>query len=163
MSKEKKKISIFEKIQLTDMTYAKHTYEKEKLKFKIRLVCTVLAAIGTVCYSIFVKRGLDNPAFLDYLLVTGTLFGWAATLVAGYVIKVFSLVFKCGLFVYYLIPFFFFDLFGFVAGAVFALWIILFYPIVPCLIFLFQSGRNMLEAKEYLNCEEFVEENYDVV
>lgn len=48
MSKKMKKVNLFEKLEITDPDYATKLYEKEKRKWKFKLICTGIAALGSI-------------------------------------------------------------------------------------------------------------------
>ena len=149
MKQEKKKVRLFEKVEITDPEYAQKLYGKEESKFKWKLICTGVALIGSIGgYYCFNNTG--DSGFLTGLLGTLWLLGIAAVVAAGSFKSLFGIIIKFGKFGWYIVPFAGLDLIGFAFGAVFGVMASLIFPVIPCAITLYQSYKNMNDAKDYL-------------
>lgn len=158
MSRKKEKVKFFERVVIEDVSYAEEVYERESKRFKISLICTAVAALGTLLFNV----GQTSDALK--LLLWGV-FGWATVLFYGEGLigtiltgpkNVLKLIWKVGLFGYWIVPFFGIDLLGFVFSISAALIVLVFYPVVFSLYNLYQSYTNMKDAEDFLNtCKMF--------
>ena len=82
MDKQKKKVSFFERIEITDPDYAQKVYDKENGRFKFKLACTGMALIASICGLVMVNVDGDASFLLSFL---GFLWfiGMIATVLAG--------------------------------------------------------------------------------
>lgn len=160
---KKENVKLFEKIEITDPEYAKKLYEKESKKWNLKLICTIIAAVGSVCGFLCMSDTLDKTGFLYDLVQFVWFVGLVAMLVAGSVINTLKLIFKVGQLGYYIVPFVLLDLIGFVFGLAFGLIITLMLPVVPAAMTLYQSWQNKKTAEEYLALDAVMnKENYAV-
>lgn len=149
MSKKIKKVNLFEKVDITDPDYATKLYEKEEQKWKVKLICTAIAALGSV-------GSMLNGNFLqsdnDFLAGICGLF-WLSGIIAAFIsspINVFKVILKCGSIAYHIVPFLLIDLAAFVLGLGLGFVAVFMLPVIPCLVTLYQSRQNMKYAKDYL-------------
>lgn len=149
MKKEKNKVSLFEKVNITDPEYAEKLYQKEKKKQKIKLICTGLAAIGSIAGLLYISGSIESETLIVAIFGVWAV-GFIAALVAGSFINFFKVVFKFASIIYYIIPFILFDILGFVFGLAIGLIGVVLFPVIPCIITLWQSRQNMKYAKDYL-------------
>ncbi len=152
MKKEKKTISLFEKVKIEDPAYAQKLYDKECLKFKIKLICTVYCAVGSIIISLILWGPLkDYPEtlFLDIVAIFGLL-SYVACIVGGGLIKGLKLLGYIGLAAWYIIPIFPIDLIALAVAGVFSLMVLMSAPVIPAAISLYQSYKNKKEAEEFL-------------
>ncbi len=147
--KEKRKF--FEEPEFQNVDSAKSLYEKEQKSFKLKIICAVIAAIGTVACLLGVGINVEAGTFLEKILFGIFAIGVIASLVAGGVIKNFKILIASGLLGKRIIPFYLIDLIGLIAGLFLALQLFFFLPVVPTLIFIYQSRLNMKRAEEYIN------------
>ena len=148
---KKKKVSLFEKVEITDKSYAQKLYEKEKIKMKIKTVCTVIAAVGSICGVVAITGKVNSsPSLIVNLVSFIWLAGIAAALISGSVINTLKFILKFGQIGFYIVPFALIDLLGFVLGLAFGLIAMLILPVVPSLMTLYQSYINMKDAKDFL-------------
>lgn len=150
MEKQKKKVSLFERIEITDPEYAQKVYDKEKSRFKFKLICGAIALIGSICALVMFKVLSSGNEFLSALLSAFWLLGIVASMIAGYLLNFFKVILKFGQIAYHIIPFVLVDLVGFVFGAAFGLMVCFMLPIVPCAVTLYQSYQNLKDTKDYL-------------
>ncbi len=149
MSKKMKKVNLFEKVEITDPEYATKLYEKEEQKWKIKLICTAVAGVGSVCSLATFAASRNETTILSGLIAIIWLLGIVASLVASPV-NVFKVIFKCGSLGYQVVPFILIDLIGFVFGLAFGILGVAIFPVIPCLVTLYQSRQNMKYAKDFL-------------
>ncbi len=157
MSRKKEKIKFFERVVIEDVSYAEEVYERESERFKISLICTAVAALGTLLFN-----ACQTDAF--EFLAWGV-FGWISTLFYGAGLigtiltgpkNVIKLVWKIGLFGYWIVPFWIFDIFGFIFALCIAFIALVYYPVVYALYNVYQSYTNMKDAEDFLNtCKMF--------
>lgn len=146
MKKAKTKEKLFERVEITDQEFAQQTYEKEQKKFKFKLICTVISLFSTV--GCFLWK-VDLGAFLNELIAFVTVAGWVATLISS-PLNVLKTIVKFAKIGWCIVPFYFIDLIGAALGAVLALYIFYAFPVVFCIVSLFQSYLNKKDAEEYL-------------
>ena len=149
MSKKMKKVNLLEKVEITDPDYATKLYEKEEQKWKFKLICTSIAAIGSICGLIIATGDVPESTIIQALVILPWPAGIIASLVAS-PINVFKVILKCGSVAYYIMPFILIDLVAFVFGLALGLIAVMMLPVIPCLVTLYQSRQNMKYAKDYL-------------
>lgn len=152
MSRKKEKVKLFKNVEFTDVDYAKQVYDKEKAKFKFKLVCTVISAIGNLAVTVVMSDMLNASGFMlgmQYIATVVFMVGLAATFATG-PIQVLKTMFSIGKFCYCIVPFFLFDLIGFLFGLVFALFGLIYFPVLYSLKNLYQSYKDKKEAEEFL-------------
>lgn len=149
MKKEKNKVRLFESVNITDPEYAEKLYQKEKKKQKIKLICTGIAAIGSIAGLLYISGSIESEALIVAIFAVWAV-GFIAALIAGSFINFFKVVFKFASIIYYIIPFILLDILGFVFGLAIGLMGVVLFPIIPCIITLWQSRQNMKYAKDYL-------------
>ncbi len=150
MEKQKKKVSFFERIEITDPEYAQKVYDKEKSRFKFKLICGAVALVGSIGGLVMFSSQNSSNEFLSALLSIMWLLGIVASMIAGSFLNFFKVILKFGQIAYYIVPFVLIDLVGFVFGAVFGLMVCFVLPIVPCAVTLCQSYNNLKDTKDYL-------------
>lgn len=149
MSKKMKKVNLFEKVDITDPDYATKLYEKEEQKWKLKLICTVIAALGSI-------GSMLNGNFLQSdhdVLATICGFFWLGGIVASFIaspINVLKVILKFGSVAYHIVPFLLIDLVSFILGLGLGFVAVFMLPVIPCLVTLYQSHQNMKYAKDYL-------------
>lgn len=147
----KKKVSLFEKIDISDRDYAQKLYDKEKQWLKVVLICTAISAVATVTDMIMLHLGSDiSGTIFEFIVVAMWFVGLISQLISGKVlipIKMIWTLMKIG---YNIIPIILFDLFGAVAGLVVGAVIVIYVPIISCLYALYQSYQNMKDAEQFL-------------
>ena len=155
MDKQKKKVSFFERIEITDPDYAQKVYDKENGRFKFKLICTGLALIASICGLVMVNVHSDM-AFLSSLLGFLWFLGMIATVLAGSLLNFLKIILKFGQVAYYIVPFVLVDVVCFALGALLGFIVCLIAPVVPCAITLYQSYQNLNDTKNYLelHCQE---------
>ncbi len=146
MKNAKTKEKLFERVVMTDQEFAQQTYDSEQKKFKFKLVCTGISLFSTVGYFLW---KVDLGTFLNELIAFLTVAGWIATLLSS-PLNILKTIFKFAKIGWYIVPFYLIDLIGAILGAVLALYIFYAFPVVFCIIGLFQSYLNKEDAKEYL-------------
>lgn len=144
----KKKVSLFERIEITDPDYAQKMYDKEVNKFKFKLICTGVALVGSVGGWFLINPISNN--FLSTCLSVLWLVGVIATIAAGSIGNLFKVIFKFGKIAYNIVPFILIDLVCFVFGLALGFLVCMLFPVVPCAITLYQSKENIRNAKDYL-------------
>ncbi len=154
MNKEKAREKLFERVNIADPEYAQKLYDKEKIKLKIKLVCIIIAAMGSICGYIYVfGEQIDKNTFWHSVCGVMWMLGLLSTLVAGSFFNIFKVIFKVGQFGYNLIPFFLLNLLGFVFGLAFGIIVAITLPVIPCAMTLYQSWQNMNDAEDYLESD----------
>lgn len=117
---EKQKVTLFDKLNLTDMTHAQQVFEKESFKFRFKLICAILAILPTICFLI--HDSIYHIPVLATILDIVAIIGWFATVISC-PITILKGVCKLVKFGWWVVPFAILDLvgaaFGFVA-AIFA-------------------------------------------
>lgn len=149
MAKKSKKAKMFEKPEFNSVEEAERLYDKENKKFKIKLILTILAALGSVGWLIFLNLGNSND-FLAGLGLVLVIIGILSALICGVVIKTLKLVFKCAEIGWFVVPFFPADLIGAVVGLFVGFFAFIFVPVLVCLATLRQSKINMDEAERFV-------------
>ena len=149
MDKQKKPVNFFERIEVTDPDYAQKVYDKESSRFKLKQICMCLALVASICGLVMVSVH-DIAPFLISSMGFLWLLGFIATIIAGSLANYLKIVFKFGQAAYYHIPFIFVDIVCFILGATIGLMVCLMFPVIPCVITLYQSYQNLKGAKEYL-------------
>ena len=150
MEKEKKKVAFFERIEITDPEYAQKMYEKEKNRFKFKLICGAVALVGSIAGLVTFNSSPSGNEFLLGLLSILWLLGIVASMIAGFLMNFFKVILKFGQIAYYIVPLAWLDIFAFVMGAAIGLIVCFIFPIVPCAITLYQSYNNLRDTKDYL-------------
>ena len=149
MDKQKKKVTLFEKTEITDPDYAQKVYDRENGRFKLKLVCTGLALVASICGLIMVCfSGITG--FLASLMGFLWLLGFVATVFAGALPNYFKIILNSGQTAYFYVSFVLIDIICFVLGATIGLMLCLALPIIPCGITLYQSYQNLKETKDFL-------------
>lgn len=146
MKNAKTKEKLFERMEITDQKFAQQIYDKEQKKFKFKLICTGISLFSTVGYFLW---KVDLGAFLNELIAFVTVTGWVATLISS-PLNVLKTIVKFAKIGWYIVPFYLFDLIGAALGAGLALYIFYAFPVVFCVIGLYQSYLNKKDAEEYL-------------
>lgn len=146
MKKAKKKEKLFERVEITDQEFAQLTYDTEQKKFKFKLICTGISLFSTL--GVFLWK-VDLGAILNELIAFVTIAGWVATLISS-PLNVLKTIVKFAKIGWYIVPFYLIDLIGAALGAVLALYIFYAFPVVFCVIGLYQSYLNKKDAEEYL-------------
>ena len=149
MKQEKKKVGLFEKVEITDPEYAQKMYDKEESKFKWKLICTGVALLGSIGGLCCFNHAVTND-FLYGLLGLLWLLGIAAVIAAGSFMSLISIILKFGKIAYTIVPFILIDVVCFIFGAALGFVACMVLPVIPCAITLYQSYKNMTEAKNYL-------------
>ncbi len=147
---EKQKVTLFDKLNLTDKTHAQKVYERECFKFRIKLICALLAILPSICLLIY-KSVAGIPILATLVDVVGAA-GWIATLVSC-PLTILKGVWKLVKMGWSIVPFFFFDLVGAAFGFVVAIFILVYAPVVYCAYGLYQCYLHKREAEEYLTTE----------
>lgn len=149
MEKKKEKVTFFERIEITDPEYAQKIYDKENSRFKLKLVCTGVAFIASICG--FIMLNVHNASsFLSGLMGFLWLLGIVATIIAGSLLNFIKVILKFGKFAYCIVPFILINMVCFVFGALIGFIVCLIFPVVPCGITLYQSYQNLKDTKNYL-------------
>ena len=145
---KKEKVRLFERIRVDDPEWARKTYDRENARFKIKMICTAVSLLTPIGWWVY-SWGLEVGAVLDFVFSLLMMLGWGATIVAapGQVFKTILALAKIG---WYIVPFVFFDLIGFVAGMSLGLVAFLYVPTVFCAMGIYQSHLNRKAAEEYL-------------
>ncbi len=65
MTMPKNKIDFFEESEITDLEYAQKIYDTETTKFKTKLICCIVAAVGSVCGYFGIWGGIKPGSFLQ--------------------------------------------------------------------------------------------------
>ncbi len=148
MSKEKKKLNLFEKIEFTDPEYAQKTFDKENTKFKFKLICSVIAAIGSIG-AVIVFNGDIESEFLETIISLFVYAGWGAWIISGGIISHFKTIAKiCGwIFILLPIPI---NLGAMLFMLLPTLYVPFLVPVIPTLLATYQSYKNRKDAGEYL-------------
>lgn len=146
MKNAKTKEPIFERMVIEDQEFAQQIYDKEQKKFKFKLICAGISLFSTIGYFLW---NVNLGALLNELIAFGAIAGWVATLISSplNVLKTILKFAKIGL---YVVPFYLIDLIGAVLGAALALYIFYAFPVVFCIIGLYQSYLNKKDAEDYL-------------
>ena len=147
MKNVKKQERLFERIEITDQEFAQKMYNDEPKKFKFKLICAGISLFSTVGFFLW---KVDLGTFLNNLIAFVSIAGWIATIISS-PLNVLKTIVKFAKIGRYIIPFYFFDLIGVVLGAFLALYIFYGFPIIYCIIGLYQSYLNKKAAKDYLN------------
>ena len=146
---KKEKVNFFERLEITDPEYAQKLYDKEEKKLKLKLICTAIAAVGSIggayCFT-----NVRSSGFLFNLLGFFWIAGMVAIIVAGSFKNLLNIILKFGKIAYYIIPFPLIDIFCFIFGAAIGFIACMVLPVIPCGITLYQSYKNINEAKNYL-------------
>lgn len=146
MKNAKTKEKLFERMVIEDREFAQQTYDKEAKKFKFKLICTGISLFSTL--GCFLWK-VDLGAFLNELIAFVTIAGWIATIISS-PLNVLKTIVKFAKIGWYIVPFYLFDLIGATLGAVLALYIFYAFPVVFCIIGLYQSYLNKKYSEEYL-------------
>lgn len=144
---KKEKVSLFEKPEITNREYAQKTYDQESAKFKFKLICaglSLLTSLGWLLQSV-----LGDSQFASILTGILLLIGFAATIISS-PITLIKTAFKLVRFGWYIVPFALVDLFGAAVGAMAAIALFGFAPVVYCVIGLYQSYLSKKEAERFL-------------
>ena len=161
MKKEKIKVNLFERVDITDPEYAQKMYDKEKSKFKLKLICTAVALIGSIG-GLYCFNSVGAKDFLYNLLGVLWLLGIASVIVAGSFVNLFKFIVKFGKFGYYLAVPFPLDIVCFVFGLAIGFLLCFIFPVIPCVITLYQSWKNLNAAKDYLALYHHNSTNVDI-
>lgn len=156
---KKEKISLFEKIDITEPNFAKKLYSKEKTKCKIKVICVTLAAIGSICGYLYIFGEIDKSSAAHDICGVVWFIGLIAAIIAGSVINFFKVILKVGQLGYHLVPFILLDILGFVFGLAFGLMVAVTLPVIPAAMTLYQSWQNLKDAESYLLEEQLVKPN----
>ena len=149
MSKKIKKINLLEKVEITDPDYATKLYEKEKRKWKFKLICTGIAALGSIAGLLIGNVNYDGNELLIFFILLSWFSGIIATIITS-PINIFRVILKCGSVAYHIVPFLLIDLVAFIFGLTLGFLAVMMLPVIPCLVTLYQSHQNMKYAKYYL-------------
>lgn len=146
---KKEKISLFEKVEITDPEYAQKLYNKETQKFKLKLICAGISLLTSISWLFYFLLESIMPTTVEDLLLIPMAVGIIAAVVAG-PITVVKTVFKIARTGWHIIPFFLLDIVGFLFGLIFAVLGLLFVPVLYCAIILYQSYNTKKEAESFL-------------
>lgn len=150
MEKQKKKVNLFERVEITDAEAAQELYDSECKKLKFKLICTAVSLFSTVGYFLW---KVDLGAFLNEVIACLTFAGWIATLLSS-PLNVLKTIFKFAKFGWYIVPFFFIDIISAIVAAFLALYIFYAFPVVYCIVGVYQSYLNKTYAGECLEADE---------
>lgn len=148
MKKDKQKVKFFEKIEITDPEYAQKVYEKEERKFKIKLIFTGIALLGSIGGFLVINN--TGKGFIYDCLGITWLLGILCALLAGSIKNIFKIIFTIGKFGYFLAVPFPLDIVCFVFGIGIGILLCFMLPVIPCVITLYESYQNKKSAKDYL-------------
>lgn len=147
MENQKKKVQLFEGVEISDLEYARTVYNKEKSRLKFKLICAGIALLTSIIW-------LFSDTIKDLHVISTVM---AIIMSAGYVAALISCpfviiktVFKVARFMYALVPFILLDVFAGAIGLVAALFVFLYAPVAYCAIGIYQSYKNLNEAKAFL-------------
>lgn len=146
---KKEKITLFEKVEITDPEYAQKLYDKETQKFKLKLICAGISLLTSISWLLFFLLESVMPTTVEDLLLIPMAVGIIVAVVAG-PITVVKTVFKIAGTGWRIIPFFLLDIVGFLFGLIFAVLGLLFVPVLYCAIILYQSYNTKKEAEAFL-------------
>lgn len=149
MKKQKEKVRLFEKVEITDPEYAQKLYDKEESKFKWKLICFGVALLGSIGGAICFGNVGANGFVYDLLGVLWLL-GIAAVIAAGSFMSLIKIILKFGKIAYTIVPFILIDVVCFIFGAAFGFIVCMILPVIPCGMTLYQSYKNIKEAQNYL-------------
>lgn len=145
---EKKKINLFEKIDITDKDYAEKIVEKETTKFKFKLICTGVSLLTSIIW-LFMDILEKSPGIIGDFFAILMILGWVATFIAN-PLTVIKTIWKCIYYGWYIVPIVFVDLCTAAIGFVIALFVLLYAPVIYCLIGLYSSYKAKKSAEEFL-------------
>ena len=154
MSKKKKaREEMFVKgLQFANLSQAKQISEKEGKKLKFQLICAGISVLTTVAWLLFWFTGIEGTPAEDALAVP-LILGWLAMLV-GSNKNYIRYLGKSVKITWFLIPLFPIDLLMCIMGAVVFFIFSVYFPIVPCLMTVYQSYLTKKDADSYISAFE---------
>lgn len=144
---KKEKVEIFSKNHFDCFESAQKLYDNENKKFKFKWILGIISIITPICWVIFYND--YHNEVLEKIVTVPIIIGWIAAIVSS-PITIIKSVWKIGRWFWYIVPFFFFDIFGLIFGLALGLIVFAYIPTVYCAIGLYQSYLNKTEAAEYL-------------
>lgn len=151
---KKEKGDFFETEEITDANEALLTQDKETKRLKVKLICTAIALLGSIGGYIVMWASNGKDGFWYTLCGCVWLLGIIAMFVAGSFFSVIKTIFKVGQFAYRIVPFYILDLLAFVIGLALGVMLTFSFPVIPCLMMLYNSYKSLQNAEEFLDIED---------
>ncbi len=147
MKNQKEKEKFFERMEISDPEYAQKVYNKEHNWFKFKLICAGIALPTSIIW--FFSDAIKDLPVISTVMAIIMSAGYVAALISC-PFMIIKTVFKVARFMYALVPFILLDVFAGAIGLVAALFMFLYAPAVYCAIGIYQSYKNLNEAKAFL-------------
>ncbi len=149
--KEKEKVEIFEKNpEFSSPSEAQEAYKKADFKFKFSIVCSAIAALGSIVWLLSKTPVYAHPVGME--ICDAILKISLVTMLICTNINYIKYLWKAIKFTWFIVPIFPIDLFFCIFGAAAFFALSLFVPALPCLMTLYQAYINRKEARKYLSC-----------
>jgi len=146
---KKEKVTFFETPKFENKNAAQLLFEKETNKWKFKVICTIVAGIGSVCGFLIFNNYITNDLVSEMAAIIW-LIGVIAAILSGSLINYFKVIWKFAKIGWFIIPFFILDILGFVFGGAIGLIIVVLLPVVPAIISLIQAKKNKKEAEKFI-------------
>ncbi len=155
---KKEKVDFFETEEITDAEEALLTQDKETKRLKIKLICTAIALLGSIGGYLCMWSNIDKTGLLYEATGVVWLLGIIAMFVAGSFFSVIKTIFKVGQLAYRIVPFYILDIFAFIIGLALGVMLAFSFPIIPCLMMLYNSYKSIQNAEEFLDTDDLDDE-----
>lgn len=147
--KKKEKVNLIDTLEFESVEAAEIFLKKSEKKWKVKLICTVIAAVGTIGILLVFNDAITNDILGGIFAILG-LAGIIAAIVAGSFFNYIKVIWKCAKIGYCIVPFYLLDLVGFLIGAGVGMLIVCLLPVVPAGITLLQYKGNIEVAKDFI-------------